>query len=31
MANMETAKAFLAVCAASGSVLSKIDHETAFL
>jgi hypothetical protein len=31
MANMETVKAFLTVCAASGSVLSKIDHETAFL
>jgi hypothetical protein len=31
MANMETVKAFLAVCAASGRILSKIDHKTAFL
>ena len=31
MANMDTVKTFLAVCAASGNVLSKIDHETAFL
>jgi len=31
MANMETVKAFLAVGAATGMILSKVDSETAFL